>query len=328
MPLSYTTRTLTLPDDLSDVVDLLQQGECVALPTETVFGLAADASNPDAVAKIFSAKQRPTNHPLIVHISDIHQAERWVTQVPDVAYQLADAFWPGPLSLLMHKHPHINASVTGGLDGIVLRAPNHPDFQAILQASKLGLAAPSANLYKSISPTSANHVLKTLGGRIAAVVETNTPPVCGIESTILDIRCFPPKLLRPGPISAAQISALLGVDVEVPLAHQQVVPGNVTKHYQPQTPAHLCDEQVIHARVTNQVTDRIAWLVYSSEAQTLLGDYPDVRVLSSEPADYARDLYHALHELDGLGCAQIMIETPPQDSAWLAVNDRLRRACA
>lgn len=321
----YQTQLLNYPDDEATIVSLLQRGECVALPTETVYGLAAKASDPNAVAKIFTAKGRPNNHPLIVHIDSVERLPQWAQNIPDIAYELAAEFWPGPLSLLLDKHPQVPSEVTGGKQTIVLRVPSHPVFLSVLAKTELGLAAPSANRYKSISPTKSAHVLRSLDERIAGVVDGGSTQR-GIESTILDVTGDTLKILRPGPISADEISRVTGREVVNVYGCGVGVPGSVKQHYQPTTPARVVETLEL-ARLGVK-SENVGLISYSP----LLANCPlNVKAhqhLSSNPSEYATSLYDALHTLDVSGCDEIWIEALPHTSQWDAVNDRVSRAVA
>ena len=322
---NISTEILRYPTDLEKISTLLKGGQCIALPTETVYGLAADASQPEAVAKIFAAKQRPQNHPLIVHIADVTQLSNWAAAVPPIAKTLAKAFWPGPLSMLFDKAPHVPDAVTGGKPSIVLRVPSHPVFSAILQHSKLGLAAPSANLYKTISPTKADHVVSTLGGRIPAVVDGGDSHQ-GIESTIVDVRGEDLVILRPGPISAEQIEAATGRNVIRQNVTGEAVPGNVKQHYQPQTPAFLKSVDEITEGLANN--PNVGLISCSSQFSALVFETGKHLHLSCDHRVYAKGLYGALHALDAEGVDEIWIEHPPQEAEWVAILDRVSRAVA
>ncbi len=304
--------------DIEQAKQILARGELVAIPTETVYGLAADASNPDAVKKIFAAKGRPANHPLIVHIGEVEQLTDWAVDIPPEAYTIAAAYWPGPVTLLLKKAPQATSVVTGGLDSIGLRMPAHDVFSTLLKSSGMAVAAPSANPYKKLSPTSAKHVLNSLGGKIAAVLDGGD---CahGLESTIIDLTEKPFRILRSGPISAAQLSQTLNMPVEAPKAHSVAVPGNVTSHYQPNTKVRLVSiEEIEQADGGN-----IACLHYSPlNKATLFKSKP----MSSDVSQYSHDLYRALDEADQWGCDEIWVERPPMNEAWYAVHDRLNRA--
>lgn len=305
-------------------------GGLVALPTETVYGLAADARNPDAVRGIFAAKGRPTNHPLIVHLPSADQLEAWARDVPAHAHTLARAFWPGPLTLLLHKAPGVSDVVTGGLDTIGLRMPAHPVMQQVLAAFGGAVAAPSANPYQRLSPTTAAQVLAGLDGRIDAVVDGGACTV-GLESTIVDLTGAQPRIVRAGPVTRAALEAALGVPVAFPERHDVVVSGNQAVHYRPHTPLFTADAATLRAQLAALPPDARVALAYLDPALIdAAGPLPS-GVLHAErmPADkagYARVLYGTLHALDALGVDAIWLETPPQDEAWRDVHDRLSRA--
>ncbi|AIW13303.1 L-threonylcarbamoyladenylate synthase [Vibrio tubiashii] len=303
--------------DIEQAKDILASGELVAIPTETVYGLAADASNPEAVKKIFAAKGRPANHPLIVHIGEVEQLSEWAKDIPQEAYTIAKAYWPGPVTVLLNKADQATPVVTGGLDTIGIRMPAHEVFATLLKSSGMAVAAPSANPYKKLSPTSAEHVLNSLGGRIAAVLDGGN---CahGLESTIIDLTQKPFRILRSGPVTAAQLSETLGEEVLSPKAHTVAVPGNVTSHYQPNTRVRLVDL----AEIENAEGSNIACLHISAiENQSFKS-----KQMPSDVADYSHDLYRALDEADKWGCEEIWVEHPPISDEWLAVHDRLSRA--
>jgi L-threonylcarbamoyladenylate synthase len=307
--------------DVDLCASFLRKGELVAVPTETVYGLAADASNPDAVNAIFKAKGRPANHPLIVHLADKAALPHWAKDISSAAYALAEAFWPGPLTLLLHKAEHVSTAITGGLHTIGLRMPSHPVLLSLLQRHDLAVAAPSANLYKKLSPTSARQVLAGLQGRIKAVLDGGSCQF-GLESTIVDLTGAVATIVRAGPISAAQIAAVLGQAVEQPRQHNIAVPGNVDAHYQPDKPL-FCfsrDELLVHLP---QLDQPVALLHYS--------DFADNALLSklSMPASaaaFAQRLYQTLFEADQQPISAIWCELPPESDAWRAVHDRLSRA--
>lgn len=325
--MKYQTKLLSWPEEVDEGARLLMSGECVAVPTETVFGLAADASDPMAVKRIFEAKQRPSDHPLIVHILDKTQIPLWATDVPDSAYALADAFWPGPLSLLLPKHPDVNTAVTGGRSTVVLRSPAHPAFRRLLEKSGLGLAAPSANRYKSVSPTRPEHVLHTLAGRIPAVVNDGAVD-CGIESTILDLTQVTPTILRPGPVSAQEIERVLGREVHYAQQDNAAAPGNKQQHYQPSAKAEMLGVEHILTLVKQSEKNRYGVLAYSAGLRQIENQVVGFVLLEADSAGYAAGLYDALHRLDQQGVEQILIERPPSTAAWRAINDRLARAVA
>jgi L-threonylcarbamoyladenylate synthase len=326
-------------NDLAHAVRLLQAGELVAFPTETVYGLGADAANPAAVAKIFTAKGRPANHPLIVHLPDAGYLDRWARDIPSAAWELAEAFWPGPLTLILKRATGVPDAVTGGQDTVGVRVPAHPLALDLLRAyaqagggvdGRCGIAAPSANRFGRISPTEAAHVQQELGAAVALVLDGG-PCAVGIESTILDLsreHFFPPRLLRPGHVSPQQIETVLGVLPELPPVAQDTprVSGSLAAHYAPTTPMRI----VAPARLLDFVNAlrhsgrRAALLCHSQAPQA---DLPHLwRMLPAEPAGYARALYAALRELDAAGSDMIVVEAVPASAEWLAVADRLRRA--
>ncbi len=322
------TLLLSGNDGMAQGVALLKKGQCVALPTETVYGLAADASNPCAVEKIFAAKGRPSNHPLIVHIPDVGHLDRWAVEIPPQAYQLAKAFWPGPLTLLLKKAPQVSNVVTGGLDTIGLRVPAHPEFLSLLKQLDGGLAAPSANRYKQLSPTSAEQVLQGLSGRIAAVLDGGE---CehGLESTIVDVLGPTPRVLRAGPISCQQLEAVLGCEVDAPQHHVEVVPGNVKAHYQPNTPLQIATTEALLSGLLSEKTDChfMLWSKQSREMASQLSE-PVIHwtAISEDAALYGKALYGTLFAIDKTQAKKIIVEAPPTGDEWRAINDRLSRA--
>ena len=318
--MSKQTLRLAGNEGVDRAVELLKAGECVALPTETVYGLAADASSEEAVAAVFTAKGRPSNHPLIVHLASVDRLSDWAHSIPDTVAVLAKAFWPGPLTLLLRKSSNVTSGVTGEHETIAVRVPEHPLFRAVLEKSQLGLAAPSANRYKKLSPTSAEQVLTTLDGRIAAVLDGG-PSEFGLESTIVDVTGASPRILRSGPITRKQLEAVLGEEVLLPVTHEVAVPGNVEAHYQPNTPLTMVDSKDLI-----DLDSSSGALVYSEHGKKLFENNGRVQQLSKDPTSFGQKLYGALHELDQLGLSQILVERPPSDEAWAAINDRLKRA--
>jgi len=310
------------PEDLTTAANLLQAGELVALPTETVYGLAADAGNPEAVRAIFLAKGRPADHPLIVHIAAAEQLSAWVAAVPEAAWRLAAAFWPGPLTLVLPAARTVSPLVTGGQTRVALRVPAHPVFQAVLKrlGPERGLAAPSANPFGRISPTTAQHVQRHLAGRIAAVVDGGPCPV-GIESTIVDLSGDHPRLLRPGRITAEALAPhlprLLTTDATAPR-----VPGMLDSHYAPSKPCYRIPIDLLDLHPSPFPDQRLGLIA------TRPPDWPVARFwpMPAVPEDYASMLYSVLHQADGSDCDVLLIALPPEDPAWIAVHDRIRRA--
>jgi L-threonylcarbamoyladenylate synthase len=313
------------PDDLLEAARLLRAGGLVALPTETVYGLAADARNPEAVRGIFAAKGRPTNHPLIVHLPAARQLTEWARDVPDTAWRLAEAFWPGPLTLLLHKAPQVSDVVTGGLDTIGLRMPAHPVMQQVLAAFGGAVAAPSANPYQRLSPTTAAQVLAGLEGRIDAVVDGGACTV-GLESTIVDLTGEVPRIVRAGPVTRAALEAALGVPVEFPERHDVAVSGNQAVHYRPHTPLFTADGATLRTRLDALPPDARIALVHLDPTLPTPAGVLHAERMPADKAGYARVLYGTLHALDALGADQIWLETPPAGEDWRDVHDRLARA--
>ena len=318
-----------LSRELLDAVAALRAGALVGLPTETVYGLAADARNPQAVARIFAAKGRPANHPLIVHLASADQLDDWAREIPDAARLLAGAFWPGPLTLILKRQPDVPDAVTGGQDTVGLRVPAHPVAHALLDAFGDGLAAPSANRFGRISPTTAAHVREELGERVSLILDGGPCPV-GIESTILDLSRGSPVLLRPGAIGAADIARVIGhvPEMALPQTDAPRVSGSLEAHYAPRTPLQLVssDGLLFALRDALVAGERVA--VLAPTAQAISHELVSWRQVPADPAGCAHDLYASLRELDALGCARILVQKPPAGDIWLAVNDRLSRAAA
>lgn len=305
------------PDDLSTAVNLLRSGELVALPFETVYGLAGDATNPDALRAIFHAKGRPADHPLIVHLASADQLPDWAAEVPEAACRLATAFWPGPLTLVLPAARMVSPLVTGGQTTVALRVPAHPVPQAVLRQFGRGLAAPSANPHGQISPTTAEHVGRHLAGEIAAVVDGGACPV-GIESTIVDLSSEHPRILRPGAITPEMLARHLPL-AAAPAAAAPRVPGALASHYAPRTPCYRIPAGLDEAPFPDQ---RTGLLAQHPPAWPVTKFWP----MPSHPEDYARALYAALHDADASGCETLLIVLPPDEPAWAAIHDRLRRA--
>jgi L-threonylcarbamoyladenylate synthase len=311
------------PDALALAARLLRAGELVAFPTETVYGLGADARNEHAVRAIFAAKQRPADHPVIVHLEDAGAAASWARSMPHGASALADAFWPGPLTIIVPRAAGVLDAVTGGQDTVGLRVPSHPVAQALLRAFAAeggsGIAAPSANRFGRISPTTAQHVRDDLGEALAMIVDGG-PCDVGIESTIVAFGDGDATLLRPGGIAVEDIARVLGYVPRAPGADAPRASGTLASHYAPRTPARLVDAGALaQAAVTG-----VAVLARTIERPArFAGPW---HAAPADAAGYAHDLYASLRSLDGAGAREILIETPPDGDAWLAVHDRLTRA--
>ena len=315
---------------------LLEEGKLVAFPTETVYGLGADASNAAAVEAIFAAKGRPSNHPVIVHVARDADLLRWARSVPAEAIKLTTAFWPGPLTLILPRASGVPAAVAGGQDSIGLRCPSHPVARALLaefRGGQGGIAGPSANRFGHVSPTTARHVIDEFGppgdGPLACVLDGGQSDV-GIESTIIDLtrlESLGPVLLRPGQITAAQIAEVLGRMPALPDTAAPRVSGSLDAHYAPSTPVALVDTEALPS-LQQQLGN--AGRRYALMHRSPLPDPADGRVAAlrmPQGADaYAHGLYAALREMDTAGAELIIVERPPADDPWQGINDRLRRA--
>ena len=340
------TRTLTLsphnPDlelirQASDVI--LRRG-LVAFPTETVYGLGANALDEEAVAKIFHAKGRPSNDPLIVHVASVDDVKLVASEIPPIVKKLADAFWPGPLTLVLPKQPHVPASVTAGLDTVAVRVPSHPIALALIRASGVPIAAPSANRFGHTSPTTAAHVLDDLNGRIDMILDGGATSV-GVESTVLDVTCDPPMILRPGGVSREAIEAVIG---KVALRNNrpnsedeaQVSPGLLGKHYTPNAELILCKgerdsalEKLLELAKQAQAQGRSVGLLLANEDMTVfescieypLGSFDDLESI-------ARNLYAGMRALDDKKVNLILTRDFGGQGLGLAIHDRLLRAAS
>lgn len=315
---------------IAHAVAVLRAGGLVAFPTETVYGLGADAESPRAVRKIFAAKGRPPAHPLIVHIADAQQLDAWAAHVPDAARRLAAQCWPGPLTMVLQRSSRVPDEVTGGLPTVGLRVPSHPLALELLRAFGGGIAAPSANRFGAVSPTTAAHVRADLGDVVDVILDGGACEV-GLESTIVDLsRDDDPVLLRAGGIDRELLAAILGRDV--PLAGDDALasPGRLPSHYAPRAPVELVAPDDVAAAIAAHAGKRIGVLRQGGH-----GDAPRwreegdrVEVELGDPSAAAHDLYATLRELDARGCAVIIATLPSEHGLGLAIADRLRKAAA
>jgi L-threonylcarbamoyladenylate synthase len=337
-------KTVVIPVDpaapdmvaVEEAARVLRRGGLVAFPTETVYGLGANALDAAATAGIFAAKGRPANNPLIVHIADASEVGRIAADWPQSAARLAERFWPGPLTLVLLKCDAVPDVVTAKGPTVAVRVPAHPVAQALLRAAAVPIAAPSANRSAELSPTRAEHVLRGLDGRIEILLDGG-PTSGGIESTVLDLTATPPRLLRPGPIGVAELEAVIGSLAparSLPVAARHDLqplpsPGMLPRHYSPRTPLECVEagrEQDRIAQLLGQ-RRRVGWLTFADFAQQIPSEV-DLRLLPPDPSGYAAQLYAVLHELDAAGLDRILVTLPPEADAWLAVRDRLRRAAS
>lgn len=313
--------------------EVLRSGGLVAFPTETVYGLGADASNDDAVRRIFAVKGRPTDHPLIVHLASATQLDQWAASIPATAQLLADAFWPGPLTLLVERSPMVSSVVTGGRSTVGLRVPDHPVAQELLGAFGGGIAAPSANRFGRVSPTTAAHVLADLGDEVDLILDGGSCRV-GVESTIVDLTGERPVVLRTGGVSLDRLAEVLGHEVEIevtsaPSAGGARAPGMLEAHYAPAARVVVTSESDVIDVLVHEL-GTASGPVGLLAGSALLGLPEDIVEL--EPAGsadhYASVLYSRLRQADRLGLSVLVCVPPPAVGVGLAVHDRLRRASA
>ncbi len=319
---------IVIPDELviNQAVALLRQGRLVALPTETVYGLGADAKNPEAVKKIFAAKGRPADHPLIVHLPDMSALEDWAADIPESAWKLAGRFWPGPLTIVLKKRLDVPSEVTGGQPTVALRVPDHPVALQVLKAFGGGIAAPSANRFCRISPTHASHVEEELGDQVDLILDGG-PCQVGLESTIIDLSGLTPKLLRPGQTGKSEIEAVLGQLLALPEENEKIhAPGAMEVHYAPSTRTILCSkDQINNLKFSGPLNSdsKIGLLSFTKENPGL---FLKTLQMPENFGDYGQSLYANLRNLDHAGLDFILIEQPPQTEEWRGVNDRLTKA--
>ena len=321
---------------IAQAVALLRAGQLVAFPTETVYGLGADATNSRAVRRIFAAKGRPGTNPLIVHVADEQVARAYASEWPDSAAKLARKVWPGPLTLILPRGRQISLEVTGGLETVGLRAPAHPLALELLRSFGGPVAAPSANRSNRISPTTADHVRHELGEAVDLILDGG-PCAIGIESTVLDLTRAVPAILRPGAISQQQLERMIGpvdlLDATVHPSQPASSPGQQRVHYSPATPAYRFatgDTHHVVEWLSEHPTDPAALLLIEGSASvrqlaSALIEGHVIRMPSGAEA-YARQLYAALRQADTSGATAILVEMPPADTPWTAVRDRIMRA--
>lgn len=307
----------------------LKRGGLVAFPTETVYGLGADAESPSAVARVFAVKGRPSEHPLIVHLASASELPRWVTRVPEAATRLAAAFWPGPLTLLLEKGARVPAATTGGLASVGVRVPAHPLALALLERFGGGIAAPSANRFGRVSPTSAEHVVADLGDDIDVLLDGGACSV-GVESTIVDLTGEAPVLLRPGGVTTEQLEGVLGVSVLRTPAHGARAPGMLASHYAPDARVEIVQAGALvsQARARLEKGQRVAVLLSHHDDRGALASLPGVILLDLGPTDEAaaRELYAALRLADRERAAVILASPPAARGLGEALADRLSKA--
>jgi L-threonylcarbamoyladenylate synthase len=315
---------LATDQEIVRAAEILRAGGLVAFPTETVYGLGADASNPAAIKKIFAAKGRPADHPVIVHIADMSDLKHWAAEVPRAAWLLAEKFWPGPLTMVLKRSVQVSDLVSGGQNTIGLRVPQHPVAQQLLKAFGGGIAAPSANKFGRLSPTTAEHVREELGTAVEMVLDGG-PCDVGIESTIVDLTREPAAILRPGHVSAQHIADALLVQLSEPAEDRPRVPGSLASHYAPRAPLKIVHPDEIESYVRRQAMPPPV-AVLARRGRLRDSKVALWQVAPEAPEEYARLLYATLRRLDEAGCNLIVVEALPQLPEWTAVRDRLDRA--
>jgi len=313
--------------DIERAVAVLRSGGLVAFPTETVYGLGADASSPEALKKLYAVKRRPADHPVIVHVADAVQVANWAREIPQAFGRLARKFWPGPLTVILKRARGVSDIVTGGQDTVALRVPSHPVAERLLGVFGGGIAAPSANRFGRVSATTAEHVRQEFGAEVACVLDGGEADV-GIESTIVDLSGAAPRLLRPGWITARAIEEALGTGLAAADSTAPRAPGTLAAHYAPRTPLALVEGDLLIELAASLARQgkKIAALALSTARPVA----PPI-TWTAAPADargYAHALYANLRSLDEAGCDTILVERPPQTQEWAAINDRLGRAAA
>ncbi|MET9967411.1 L-threonylcarbamoyladenylate synthase [Streptomyces sp. NPDC006356] len=312
--------------DIEKAAGVLRAGGLVAFPTETVYGLGANAEDSTAVARVFQVKGRPPSHPLIVHISGVEHLGDWVEDVPTTARLLADRFWPGPLTLVLRRSRKVPLEATGGLETVAVRVPDHPVALALLSAFGSGIAAPSANRFGSVSPTTADHVRAELGDAVDFVLDGG-PCGVGVESTIVDVTGEIPSVLRPGGVTREDLEAVLGCPLAVHSTSRVRVPGQHPSHYAPRARVLLVEPEkvVAEAELAQELGHQVGVFLPPSLADAPVKAHAVVAVPAS-PAAYARGLYGFLRELDLRGCDLIVASLPVEEGLGLAIANRLRRA--
>jgi L-threonylcarbamoyladenylate synthase len=312
--------------DIEKATGVLRAGGLVALPTETVYGLGANAEDSAAVSRIFQVKGRPPSHPLIVHIGGAEQLDDWVQDVPQAARLLAERFWPGPLTMVLRRGRRVPLEATGGFDTVAVRVPDHPVALALLSAFGGGVTAPSANRFGSVSPTTADDVRAELGDAVDFVLDGG-PCEVGVESTIVDVTGDALTILRPGGVTREGLEAVLGYPLGVPATSRIRVPGQHPSHYAPRARVVLVEPEkvVSEAELVQELGHRVGVFLPVSFAGAEVKAHAVVQVPGSMAA-YARGLYGFLRELDQRGCDLIVASLPAEEGLGLAIANRLRRA--
>lgn len=300
--------------EIAEATRLLREGQLIGLPTETVYGLAADAENDSATRRIFAVKGRPATHPLIVHLSDAAHLDEWVAAIPAHAHVLAAKFWPGPLTLIFQRGARASDIVTGGQNTIAIRIPRHPTAQALLRSFGGGIAAPSANRFGSVSPTTADHVRRDLGSDVALVLDGG-PCDLGVESTIVDVSRGTPILMRPGSITKEEIERVLGMQLDIHTTDAEVrAPGQVESHYAPKARVVIVSSEEASAFRGKPSAEQLHTLLLDASGQ------------SESLEVVAHSLYQSLRDADDQGATTVLVVLPKDEGLGRAVRDRLLRA--
>lgn len=316
------------PESLAEAGRLLATGGLVAFPTETVYGLGANALDATAVARIYAAKGRPAWNPVIVHVGSIEEARALTTAWPEAAERLTTAFWPGPLSIVLPRHDAVPEVVSAGGPTVALRMPSHPVALGLVRAAGVPIAAPSANRFMALSPTTAAHVAQGLGDRVDLIIDGG-PSTVGIESTVVDLTSAVPRVLRPGMLTPAALARVVGTAVSGPRPAMvdgapRASPGMVERHYAPRGTMDVCPADQMARRWGEARAAGIAVGAVVHTCRDAAG--PTVHRLPADADGYARELYDALHRLDAAGMELILVEAVPDDPRWDGIRDRLRRA--
>lgn len=317
---------------LQKAAAILRAGGLVAFPTETVYGLGANALDASAVRRVFAAKGRPSYNPLIAHVADSAGARTLVREWPPLAQALAERFWPGPLTLVLPKRELVPDEVTAGRDSVAVRVPSHPVARALIAAAGVPLAAPSANRFTELSPVTAAQVARSLGDRVDLILDGGRTTV-GIESTVVDLSVTPPVLLRPGTITRTEIERITG-PIGSPAAPEsedapRAAPGMIARHYAPRALVRLIASDAMDAAMHEEASGRgarVAALTWSDRAFASGAALVAHHRLPADAVSYAAELYDTLHAIDDAGCEEVLVEQPPADRSWDGVRDRLTRA--
>lgn len=312
------------PAEIRAAADILRRGGLVAFPTETVYGLGADADNPDAVRKIFAAKGRPVDHPLIVHLADAQEMHDWSGQIPKQALHLAECYWPGPLTLILRRLPRALDVVTGGLETVGLRVPSHPVAVELLRQFGGAIAAPSANRFGRVSSTRAEHVRDEFGATLDSILDGGDCEV-GLESTIVDMSGDEPTILRPGAVTAEQVEAVIGQHLATPGRDAPRASGRLESHYAPAARVEIVPPEQLAARAADLLHAGLRVAVLGSKHENPPAGAVSLP-LSPDLGALAHDLYAALREVDRLGCSVALVSLPPSAGLGAAIADRLRKA--